>query len=45
MIEMFEATIIKVALHDVSYTIDHLLEKLKLEGKMHILFQVVVMVT
>ena len=33
MIEMFEATIIKVALHDVSYTIDHLLEKLKLEGK------------
>lgn len=33
MIEMFEATIIKVALHDVSYTIDDLLEKLKLEGK------------
>lgn len=33
MIEMFEATIIKVALHDVSYTIDDLSEKLKLEGK------------
>ena len=33
MIEMFEATIIKVALHDVSYTIDDLLEKLKLGGK------------
>lgn len=33
MIEMFEATIIKVPIHDVSSTIDNLLEKLKLEGR------------